>query len=93
MKDLIARGSADGGQILFEAEAVEIEGIDSEQPKIHFKHRGTSQTIDCDFIAGCDGFHGICRPAIAKVLARCSTANIRSAGSAFWRMRSRSTTN
>lgn len=68
VKDLIARRLADGAQILFEAEAVRIDGIESERPKIHFRHGGVSQTIDCDFIAGCDGFHGICRPAIEKTL-------------------------
>jgi p-hydroxybenzoate 3-monooxygenase len=67
VKDLIARRLKDGGQILFEAEAVKIEGIESKQPKIQFRHRGAPQTIECDFVAGCDGFHGISRPAIAKV--------------------------
>ena len=67
VKDLIARRLADRGHILFEAEAVKIDGIESNQPKIQFRHRGISQTIDCDFVAGCDGFHGISRPAIAKV--------------------------
>jgi p-hydroxybenzoate 3-monooxygenase len=68
VKDLIARRHADGGQLLFEAEAVEIKDIESERPKIMFRHGGKAQTIDCDFIAGCDGFHGISRPAIGKVL-------------------------
>jgi p-hydroxybenzoate 3-monooxygenase len=67
VKDLIVRRLADRGHILFEAEAVKIDGIESSRPKIQFRHRGTSQTIDCDFVAGCDGFHGISRPAIAKV--------------------------
>ena len=68
VKDLIARRLADDGQVLFEAEAIEIKDIESERPKIKFKQGGQAQTIDCDFIAGCDGFHGICRPAIEKVL-------------------------
>ena len=68
VKDLIARRLEDDGHILFEAEAVTIEGIESERPAIHFRHRGQSQTITCDFVAGCDGFHGICRPSIDKVL-------------------------
>ena len=38
------------------------------KPKIHFTHEGKSETLECDFIAGCDGFHGICRNAISKVL-------------------------
>jgi len=68
VKDLIARRLADGAPILFQAEAVKIESVESDRPKIHFKHGGAAQTIDCDFIAGCDGFHGICRPSVAKVL-------------------------
>ena len=68
VKDLIARRLADGGQILFDAEAIEIKDIESERPKIQFKQGDKAQTIDCDFIAGCDGFHGICRPAVEKVL-------------------------
>jgi p-hydroxybenzoate 3-monooxygenase len=68
VKDLIARRLADAGQVLFEAEAIDIKDIESERPKIHFQHAGQAQTIDCDFIAGCDGFHGICRPSIENVL-------------------------
>jgi p-hydroxybenzoate 3-monooxygenase len=64
VKDLIARRLADGGQILFEAQAHEINGIDSVTPSIEFTHNGTRQTLNCDFIAGCDGFHGIARAAI-----------------------------
>jgi p-hydroxybenzoate 3-monooxygenase len=64
VKDLIARRLADGGQILFEAQAHEINGIDSVTPSIEFTHNGTRQTLTCDFIAGCDGFHGIARAAI-----------------------------
>jgi len=69
VKDLIERRLADGGPILFEAEAIEVAGVVSDKPKIHFTHNGSAQAIDCDFIAGCDGFHGICRPSIAKTLS------------------------
>jgi p-hydroxybenzoate 3-monooxygenase len=68
VKDFITRRLKDRGRILFEAEAVEIEGIESKKPTIRFRHGGASQVIACDFVAGCDGFHGIGRPAIAKVL-------------------------
>jgi p-hydroxybenzoate 3-monooxygenase len=64
VKDLIARRLADGGQLLFEAQAHAIEGIDTGMPSIDFTHNGTRQTLTCDFIAGCDGFHGIARAAI-----------------------------
>ncbi|MES1155184.1 MAG: FAD-dependent monooxygenase, partial [Pseudorhodoplanes sp.] len=68
VKDLIARRLKDGAAILFEADATKIEGVESDKPKIHFTHDGKQQTIECDFIAGCDGFHGISRPAIGAGL-------------------------
>ncbi len=63
VKDLVAARIAAKAQILFEAEAVSVHDIDAK-PKIRFQHAGQTQTLECDFIAGCDGFHGICRPAI-----------------------------
>src|SRR4030095_6193762 len=36
----------------------------TDKPRIHFKRDGRAETLDCDFVAGCDGFHGVCRPAI-----------------------------
>jgi p-hydroxybenzoate 3-monooxygenase len=64
VKDLIARRLADGGQILFEVEDVGVHDFDGSTPKIKFRHQGTAQQLDCDFVGGCDGFHGICRPSI-----------------------------
>jgi p-hydroxybenzoate 3-monooxygenase len=64
VKDLIAKRLADGGQILFEVDDVTLHGIDGKSPKIAFKHQGRAREIDCDFIGGCDGFHGVCRPSI-----------------------------
>ena len=64
VKDLVGARLAAGGEILFEAEAIGIDGIHSDQPRIRFRHDGREQEIACDFIAGCDGFHGICRPAL-----------------------------
>src|SRR5215467_8898214 len=64
VKDLIARRLADGGQILFEASDVHVSGFDGRSPRIAFKHGGKAQEIECDFIGGCDGFHGICRTSI-----------------------------
>jgi p-hydroxybenzoate 3-monooxygenase len=66
VKDLIARRLADGGQLLFEAQAHAIKGLDTATPSIEFTHNGTRQTLTCDFIAGCDGFHGIARAAIPQ---------------------------
>jgi p-hydroxybenzoate 3-monooxygenase len=65
IKDLVAARLAAGGQVFFEAEAVRLGEIES-RPKIHFQHRGAAQELDCDFVAGCDGFHGTCRGAIPE---------------------------
>jgi p-hydroxybenzoate 3-monooxygenase len=64
VKDLIARRLADGGQILFEVEDTSVHDLDGERPRIRFRHAGKAQEIACDFVGGCDGFHGICRPSV-----------------------------
>jgi p-hydroxybenzoate 3-monooxygenase len=63
VRDLIAHRLADGGQILFEVDKVSVHDFDGARPKIRFSHGGKAQELDCDFIGGCDGFHGICRPS------------------------------
>ena len=64
IKDLVARRLADGGQILFDVADVAVHDLTGTAPRITFKHDGKAQEIACDFIGGCDGFHGICRPSI-----------------------------
>lgn len=64
VKDLIARRISDGLPLLFECTGVSLFGIDSEAPRIRFLHAGEECELECDYIAGCDGFHGICRPSI-----------------------------
>ena len=64
IKDLIAARLAANEQIFFEAEKVSVHAIESGSPAIHFRANGISERLECDFIAGCDGFHGICRTAI-----------------------------
>ena len=64
VKDLIAARERDGGTIRFEVSDVAVDGLKSDTPTISFTHEGEAQTLECDFIAGCDGFHGICRHAI-----------------------------
>jgi len=63
VKDLIA-ARLEVGPLLFEAEAISLDGIDGVRPSIRFRHKGEDHTLDCDIIAGCDGFHGIARAAI-----------------------------
>ncbi len=64
VKDLVARRLADGGSLLFEVDDVTVHDLKAQKPKIRFWHEGRPQEIDCDYVAGCDGFHGICRPSI-----------------------------
>jgi p-hydroxybenzoate 3-monooxygenase len=64
--DLIAKRLADGGQIFFEVEETTVHDFEGKYPKICFKHQGRAQEIECDFIGGCDGFHGVCRPSFPK---------------------------
>jgi p-hydroxybenzoate 3-monooxygenase len=60
VKDLIAARLADGGDIRFEVSDVAVHDIESERPSITFD----GGELECDFIAGCDGFYGVCRPSI-----------------------------
>ncbi len=68
VKDLTDARLAAGGQIIFEIEGVSVEGFEESRPKIRYRKDGVAHEIECDFIAGCDGFHGICRPTIARAL-------------------------
>ena len=68
VKDLIALRLDAGLPLLFEVSDVSVDGFESDSPSIRFTHDGDPYTLDCDVIAGCDGFHGVCRPAIARVL-------------------------
>ncbi|MHC5261019.1 4-hydroxybenzoate 3-monooxygenase [Streptomyces sp. UC4497] len=69
-KDLIAAQLADGGPLLFEAEALAVEGADSDSPRVRFRHEGREQTLDCDYVVGCDGFWGVARKAVPEELSR-----------------------
>lgn len=64
VQDLIAARLADGGDIRFEAEAMALEGVNTGSPSVVYRQDGTTHRLDCDVIAGCDGFHGICRDAV-----------------------------
>ena len=66
IKDMIEARLAAGGQIEFEITAASVHNFDGRAPKIRYKRGGEAREIACDFIAGCDGFHGICRPSIPK---------------------------
>jgi p-hydroxybenzoate 3-monooxygenase len=64
VKDLIkARIDADA-PLYFDVSDTSIHDLDSSAPKIRFQRNGTAHEIQCDYIAGCDGFHGVCRPSV-----------------------------
>jgi p-hydroxybenzoate 3-monooxygenase len=70
VRDLIRARIDGGGEILFEVSGVSVADIDSSAPKVMFVREGDRVELGCDLIAGCDGFHGVCRPSIpAGVLA------------------------
>jgi len=67
LKDLIKARLATGGQLHFEVSAVSVHDFANGRPSIRFTTpQGKSEILACDFIAGCDGFHGICRPAVPE---------------------------
>ena len=66
VKDLIAARVANGQPLLWEASDVAVHDLDTDRPSVTCVHDGEEVTIACDYIAGCDGFHGICRPAIPE---------------------------
>jgi p-hydroxybenzoate 3-monooxygenase len=61
IKDLVAARLAAGGQILFGVKDAALYDLDTDTPKVRFDH---GKEISCDFVAGCDGFHGVSRPSI-----------------------------
>jgi p-hydroxybenzoate 3-monooxygenase len=63
-KDLMEARDEQGAPPVFEVEDVTLEGIDTRRPRIRYAREGAAHAIDCDFIAGCDGFHGASRKAI-----------------------------
>jgi p-hydroxybenzoate 3-monooxygenase len=64
VKDLIAARLASGAPLLFEVDDVSVHELASERPLIRYSHDGASHELECDVIAGCDGFHGVCRQSI-----------------------------
>ena len=66
VKDLIRARLAYGGDIRFGVSDVGLHGIDTDAPGVSFRLGGESFQLDCDIIAGCDGFHGVCRQAIPE---------------------------
>lgn len=63
-RDLYDAREAAGGKILYQVENVEIMDLTTDHPSVRFDHNGQGKQIDCDFVVGCDGFHGVSRQSI-----------------------------
>jgi p-hydroxybenzoate 3-monooxygenase len=64
VKDLIEARLQTGRPLLFEVGDVALSDLETERPRLSFAHEGRHQELECDLIAGCDGFHGVSRPSI-----------------------------
>jgi p-hydroxybenzoate 3-monooxygenase len=64
--DLMAARAALGLTTMYSASDVEVTGFDTAQPKVRYVKDGQHHELRCDFIAGCDGFHGVCRASVPK---------------------------
>ena len=69
-KDLFASRFADGQVFYFDAEEVTLLDPRSDRPRVEFMHDGEKVVVECDYVAGCDGFHGVSRQAIPKDVIR-----------------------
>ncbi|MCL7428420.1 4-hydroxybenzoate 3-monooxygenase [Streptomyces sp. YS415] len=70
VRDLIAIQLADGPPLLFEARALTVEGAESERPVVRYLREGREETLACDWVVGCDGFHGVSRDAVPAAVSR-----------------------
>lgn len=70
IRDLVAARMAHDGQIVFEVSNTKIHDIDTDKPSVTYMKDGQECRIDADFVAGCDGFHGVSRPMIPDSIRR-----------------------
>jgi p-hydroxybenzoate 3-monooxygenase len=64
VKDLVAHRIEIGAPLRFECDDVSVDGLDDDEPLVRYTHRGSEQQLRCEIVAGCDGFHGVCRSAV-----------------------------
>ena len=69
-RDLCAARDAEGGDVRYETTEVALHDIATSAPYVTFIHGGSTQRIDCDFIAGCDGYHGVSRQTLPAAVLR-----------------------
>ena len=65
-RDLMDARAAAGLSTVYEAEKVQVHDFDRTRPRVTYERGGQAHEIDCDFIAGCDGFHGVCRASVPR---------------------------
>src|SRR5262245_31461901 len=66
LRDLMAAAVAAGRQVVFESQDVQLHDLDTHHPRVTYGHDGHEEELHCDFIAGCDGCHGVARPSIPR---------------------------
>ena len=69
VKDLIAARLEVGGDVRFEIEEVSLAGLDSDRPRIDFVAEGARHSLECDFVIGADGFHGVSRDYLPDLVS------------------------
>src|SRR5262245_322916 len=60
-EDLYAARDAAGGQVIDQANSIQLHDLKSSRPNVTYEKNGKSYQVDCDYIAGCDGYHGVSR--------------------------------
>ena len=74
VKDLVAARLDSGAPLLFEVDGVTLHDLETERPRIELVHEGRRVSLECDAVAGCDGFHGASRPAVPDGVLRTDPA-------------------
>jgi len=69
-QDLMAAREQAGLPTCYESEVLELEGLESERPSLRFARDGKTDILECDYVAGCDGFHGVSRKSIPADVLR-----------------------
>ena len=69
-KDLMDAHATQGTPVIYEAEDVSLHGLTNDHPQLRYHKSGAAHEVECDFIAGCDGFHGVSRQAIPQEVVR-----------------------
>jgi p-hydroxybenzoate 3-monooxygenase len=69
-RDLMQARQASGAPVIYQAESVRLEGIDSDHPVVYWRHQGRDHQVRCEYIAGCDGYHGVSRASMPASVQR-----------------------